>query len=80
MIDFIKLETKPNDINGFLQRLNVGYKGEFVGETFEVTGKYSAKIKNIKLKILPSGWLIIAGSIHQFWNDGKHNYNDFYYA
>ena len=80
MIDFIKTGIKLKDVDSFLRNLDsngVKFEGIFVGNTFELTGEYQAKIKNISVRIFPSRWLIISGSIHEYWNDGKHNYNDF---
>jgi len=80
MFDFIKTGKKLTDVDAFLRKLesnDVKYDGKFDGETYEVTGEYSARIKNISLQVYPSRWLIISGSIHEYWNDGKHNYNDF---
>lgn len=77
MIDFIKIGTKINDVDAFLQKLKIRYEGKFDGETYEVTGEYFSRIKNISIRIHASRWLIISGSIHKYWNQGKHNNDDF---
>ncbi|RPG55234.1 MAG: hypothetical protein CBC56_005735 [Flavobacteriales bacterium TMED96] len=33
--------------------------------------------KNMKIKLYPSGWLEVSGSLHKLFNDGKHNFNLF---
>ncbi len=34
-------------------------------------------MKNIKSELLPSGYIELGWSIHKYYNDGKHNYNQF---
>lgn len=77
MIDFIKIALKLSSVDNFLKNFSHAIKGQFDGDTFELTGEYKARIRNIELKITQVGWLIISGSIHEFWNDGNHNHNDF---
>jgi hypothetical protein len=36
-----------------------------------------ASFKNINFKTYLNGWIEISGSLHKFWNNGEHNYNDF---
>jgi hypothetical protein len=31
----------------------------------------------MKIKLYPSGWCEVSGSIHKYFNDGKHNFNQF---
>jgi hypothetical protein len=45
-------------------------KGVFVPESI-------AKYKNLVFEINHDGSIFLKGSLHVFWNDGKHNYNDF---
>ena len=33
--------------------------------------------KNMKLELFPKGYVVLAGSLHKYYNDGKHNYNQF---
>ena len=35
------------------------------------------EIDNMKLKIYPSGYIEFSGSLHKYFNKGRHNYNDF---
>ncbi len=40
--------------------------------------KYSyLDYENIKIKVYPSGWIELSGSLHKLANKGKHNWNDF---
>ncbi|WP_053969746.1 hypothetical protein [Mangrovimonas sp. ST2L15] len=75
-IDFIKAKVvgmKPED---FENNPNLGepksiYDGELLTKTIY-------KYKNLIIKIFQNGKRIeFSGSLHVFYNDGKHNYNDF---
>ena len=37
------------------------------------------KVDNMELRIYPSGSITLSGSLHKFYNNGEHNYNDFNY-
>jgi hypothetical protein len=39
--------------------------------------EWIAKYKNLVFEIFKNGDIHLSGSLHVFWNDGKHNYNDF---
>ncbi len=36
-----------------------------------------AEYRNLKIKLFSSGRIQVSGSLHKYWNDGRHNYNDF---
>lgn len=36
-----------------------------------------ANFKGLEFKIYESGLITLSGSLHKYWNDGVHNYNDF---
>ena len=87
MIDYIKLSSRLNatemaDLRSkidFFESIN-GSTGEH--ETILANGKKvsyrsTAWIKNIKLDLFPKGYIELAGSLHKYYNDGKHNYNQF---
>ena len=43
----------------------------------KVTPSKNASYKGLEFKIYDTGTITIAGSLHKYWNDGAHNYNDF---
>lgn len=43
----------------------------------KITPSKKAEYKGLIFKIYETGTIIISGSLHKYWNDGKHNYNDF---
>ena len=87
MIDYIKLSSRLNSTQEAYLRDRIDFTksynestGEF--ETFLPNGnKVSTRsygwIKNIKIELFPSGYIELAGSLHKYYNDGKHNYNQF---
>jgi hypothetical protein len=76
-IDFIKCtvinlhkdKILNNPILNFISLVN-----EVTGE---VKNKRFAYYKNIKILVTDSGYIEFSGSIHAYFNEGKHNYNDF---
>lgn len=76
-IDFIKAEViglsksvfENNPLLDFICKVSTG-----TGEVFE--DNKEAHYKNLKIQIFKSGRIWISGSIHVYYNDGKHNYND----
>ena len=43
----------------------------------KVTPSKNATYNGLEFKIYDSGTITIAGSLHKYWNNGAHNYNDF---
>ena len=82
LIDFIKvLINRPFDIKKCEFPLVSEYysnKKEEEKEEEEKTIKARHKFYNLEIEEY-SRHFILQGSIHVFWNLGKHNYNDFYY-
>jgi hypothetical protein len=87
MIDYIKLSSRLNATEMADLRNNIDFFESINGSTGEpekilANGKKAsyrstAWIKNIKLELFPKGYIEIAGSLHKYYNDGKHNYNQF---
>lgn len=83
MIDFVKYEIKDYDA----QRLEENQFVDFIDEVNASTGEIGAykvgRFKGLKIVIYyptetnPYSRVTLAGSLHKYWNDGKHNYNDF---
>jgi len=87
MIDYIKLSSRLNSIQISELKNRIDFNGSFNESTAEPEtilangrkGSYRSTgwIKNIKVNLFPNGYLELAGSIHKYFNDGKHNYNQF---
>jgi hypothetical protein len=43
----------------------------------KVTPSKNALYKGLEFKIYDTGTITLSGSLHKYWNDGAHNYNDF---
>jgi len=52
---------------------------ELFEHTSRITGEvnYSGEFKGLKVQIFTSGRIQIVGSLHKYYNDGFHNWNDF---
>ena len=87
MIDFIKLSSRLNSNQVADLRSKIDFFESINGSTGEpetilpngkkVSYRSTAWTKNMKLEIFPKGYLELAGSLHKYYNDGKHNYNQF---
>lgn len=85
MVDFLKIQTTYEATISCIDKHHLLiFKDQLSIDTGEL-GKYRfATYKNMNFQLFyptnyhPNGRLIITGSIHKFWNDGKHNYNDFH--
>ena len=83
MIDFIKYVL----INPNIKQLEENTLLEFVRWVNETTGELGflkfASYKGLKFKIYdptdayPNQRVTVEGSLHKYWNNGEHNYNDF---
>ncbi len=69
MIDFTKIAINDHDLR--LRLLND--KGIYVRQS----EKNVTQLKNMTITVHESGRVEIAGSLHKYWNEGQHNYNDF---
>lgn len=78
MIDFIKVVLLGISATELLNNPYLQFEGKYnpnTGETLD--DKLTAKYKNLLFTIYKSGTITLSGSLHVFWNNGKHNYNDF---
>lgn len=88
-LDYIKAEIIGLNTQSFIQNLLLSF-GELIdSDTAEVIKRYgkngilkkpcrTAVYKNLIFKYYPNtNRLFISGSLHTFFNDGKHNHNDF---
>ena len=87
MIDFIKLNNRLTSIEMQQLKNNIDFYSTYNTATGEevslssngkqVLNHIVAWEKNMKIKLYPSGWGEVSGSIHKYFNDGKHNFNQF---
>jgi hypothetical protein len=90
MIDFIKVQLidfdrrllESNPLLDFYDVVNTD-TGEI--RTTNKDGKKrtpckSASYQGLEFRIFDSGTILLKGSLHKYWNQGLHNYNDFYYS
>ena len=83
MIDFIKLSSRLNAIQMADLRSKIDFFESINGSTFEhekilangkkVSYRSTGWTKNMKLDLFPKGYIELAGSLHKYYNDGKHN-------
>jgi hypothetical protein len=87
LIDFIKIiikELNPaileaNPLLNFFDNINLS-TGEI--KTTNRTGQQIIPFKyasdnGLEFKIYDTGLITLSGSLHKYWNQGAHNYNDF---
>lgn len=75
MFDFVKTSNQYLDI----QKLNLNPLLKFdleVNSDYEIE-KRIAEYQNLKFKITDEKYININGSLHKYFNNGNHNYNDF---
>ncbi len=87
MIDFIKIiiqELDPsilenNTLLDFYDSINLttGEMKTTNRNGNKVTPSKNASYKGLEFKIYDTGTITLSGSLHKYWNDGAHNYNDF---
>lgn len=85
MIDFIKFEIinmpiekfENNKKLNFFERVNTS-TGEIKGDTFSLAEHKSLKLKKYFPTLKhPNSRLTLEGSLHKYFNNGQHNFNDF---
>jgi len=87
MIDYIKLSSRLNSSQVAELKNRIDFNASFNETTGEaetilpngkkVSIRSYAWIKNIKIELFHSRYIELAGSLHKYYNDGKHNYNQF---
>lgn len=87
MIDFIKIILKDfersklecNQLLDFFDTINIT-TGEIKTTNRngnKVTPSKKAYYNGLEFKIYDTGTITLSGSLHKYWNNGIHNYNDF---
>lgn len=87
MIDFVKLSKRVSDEEYKQILKNIDCDISIIEQTGEVISRLAngKKVrqhkecwhKNIKIKLYPNKYTEISGSLHKYYNDGKHNYNQY---
>lgn len=80
MIDFTKVNIIANDQYWLMQLQEnplLEFKTVVSKKTGELENKEEAKYRDMKFIIYDSGTILLEGSLHKYWNYGKHNFNDF---
>ena len=77
MVDFVKLAI-PKDKRQCLEGNSLlNFILQVSEKTGEVSNKKIAGYKGLKFIIWNSGYIELQGSLHKYYNQGEHNYNDF---
>lgn len=77
-IDFIRCNVIDFDTRRLLENSNLNFTRYINEETGETTQNFrKAKFKNMEIRLYESGRCTLSGSVHKFYNNGAHNYNDF---
>ncbi|MDC0102811.1 hypothetical protein OAI68_00170 [Flavobacteriaceae bacterium] len=87
MIDFIKLSSRLSSTQVADLRNKIDFFESINGSTGEpetilpngekVSYRSIGWTKNMKLVLFPKGYVEVSGSLHKYYNNGKHNYNQF---
>jgi hypothetical protein len=85
MIDYIKLSSRLNSTQVSDLKNRIDFNGSYNESTGEpekilangkkVSYRSTGWTKNMKLELFPNGYIELAGSLHKYHNDGKHNFN-----
>jgi len=76
VICYIKVELLRKYTMFIRNHPKLDFKGSHYDRTGEAFGKLEAEYKGLKF-IIKRGKVFIRGSLHYFYNDGVHNYDDF---
>lgn len=87
MIDFVKLNKRLSVTEVRSLKESIDFYSTFntaTGEEVSLSPNGKRMLshllawdRNMKIKLYSSGWCEISGSLHKYFNDGKHNFNQF---
>ncbi len=87
MIDFIKVSLPPQYSEILLNHTDLDFYYQVNPKTSEIrsknkAGKTCTPVQiayhtGFKFEVYDSGRILVSGSIHKYWNNGAHNFNDF---
>lgn len=87
MIDFIKLDItsigkEKLEARGivFNQPVLLNHETGELTANKGIRAEYIANYKNLLFELFKGGKIILSGSLHRYYNDGLHNYNNFNFA
>ena len=75
MIDFVKLDITNN--LDTVSRKEIPFFRSIDENTGECKTRRTGTYENLKLTIRKEKYLTLEGSLHKFYNNGDHNYNDY---
>lgn len=76
-LDFIKARVIGLDKNYFLDNSNLIFTPQFEQGTTDTVKYWYLLHENIKIRVYETGAIFLSGSLHKYFNNGIHNYNDF---
>lgn len=79
-IDYIKCQIIKFNPELLIHNPLLDFRSKFNVLTSEISTKKVAWYKGIKITIADSGFIEFSGSIHKYFNDGIHNYDQFTYS
>ena len=77
MVDFVKLAIPRDKRQGLEGNSMLNFILQVSEKTGEILNRKVAEYKGLKFIIWNSGYIELQGSLHKYYNQGKHNYNDF---
>ena len=83
MVDFVKLEIDYVQPKLLLENPKLEFHSIVNNRTGLLGPYYMAKVKNLKVRLKDPLFanekprISIEGSLHKFWNNGEHNFNDY---
>ena len=77
MVDYIKAVAKNTGLYG--SHSSLLFESSFDIQTGEISNFKVANYKGLNIRVYESGFLIVKGSLHKFWNSGSHNADDFHF-
>ena len=83
MIDFIKYELKNTNVYALEVNTYLEFHQKQNTKTGEIGAYKNAYYKGLEFKIYettlanPNKRITVEGSLHKYWNNGAHNFNDF---
>lgn len=77
MIDYNNVSVSNPNVDAILKNPNLEFVSGCNRKTFEVENRGIAKYKGLTFEFFNQYSLKISGSLHKYFNNGLHNYNDF---
>ena len=77
MFDYIKAEVSGVECDSILSNPLLNFESKYFESTAELSNWRYANHKNLTFIVTSNGRVTIKGSLHKYFNDGKHNYNRF---